>query len=134
MEEKEMNLISIDEYLEQQKARNINQKKRAIPDSWLCTIAGILLIISGIISFKYCSILLVFSQTDTMQYDFCWTIFQLVVGIPSIIGGLAAITRRKYQYALAGAALSTITTIVLGIVALIFLVIAQDEFEKYEDK
>ena len=132
MEEKEMNLVSIDEYFENKK--NSPVKERAIPDSWLCTIAGILLIISGIISFKYCSILLIFSQTDTMQYDFCWTIFQLVVGIPSIFGGLAAITRRKYQYALAGAALSTVTTIVLGIIALIFLVIAQDEFEKYEDK
>ena len=131
MEEKEMNLISIDEYLE--KHKDSNAKKRRISDSWLCNIAGILLIISGIITFKYCSILLTFWDTESIQFQFCWTIFQLVVGLPSIIGGLAAITKRKYQFALAGAALSIFTTIIIGVVALILLVIAQDEFEKYED-
>ena len=131
MEEKEINLISADEYLE--KHKNSGAKKRSIPDSWLCNIAGILLIISGIITFKYCSILLTFWDTESIQFQFCWTIFQIFVGLPSIVGGLAAITKRKYQFALAGAALSIFTTIILGVVALILLIIAQDEFEKYED-
>ena len=83
---------------------------------------------------KYCSIFLTFLETESIQYQFCWTIFQLLVGIPSIVGGVAALTRRKYQFALAGAAMSILSTIVLGVIAIILLALGQDEFEKYEDK
>jgi len=131
MEEKEMNLMSIDEYLELKGKDDTKVKK--IPDKWLRITAGILMIVSGIISFKYCSIFLTFMNVESFGYEMCWLAFQIVFTLPTFIGVIAVFTRRKFQYAMIGAALSIMATIVLGAISIILLVMAQDEFEKYEE-
>ena len=128
---REVELMSIDEYLEMKGKDDTKVKK--IPDNWLRISAGIMMVISGIISFKYCSIFLTFQDVGTFGQEMCWLAFQIVFTLPTFVGAIAAFTRRKFQYAMIGAALSIFATIVLGFISVIFLVLAQDEFEKYED-
>ncbi len=132
MSQKKVRLISADEYFKHRNVRD-SQEKRRIPDSWLCNLAGILLVISGLLSLKYCSIFLTFFETETFAAEMCWLAFQIVITVPTFIGAISVFTRRKFQYALAGAAMSLTTTIILGVIALLLLYWTVDEFEKYED-
>ena len=50
------------------------------------------------------------------------------VGIVAIIGGIYALRRRVWGFALAGAILATMTSTPLGILAIIFVVMGKNEF------
>ena len=132
MRDKKVTLISADEYFMHKDVRD-SKEKRKIPDSWLVNIAGILMVISGILSIKYCSIFLTFFETETFAAEMCWLGFQIVVTVPTFASAISIFTRRKFQYAMAGAAMSISTTIVLGVIVLLLLYWGVDEFEKYEE-
>ena len=132
MRDKKVTLISADEYFMHKDVRD-SKEKRKIPDSWLVNTAGILMVISGILSIKYCSIFLTFFETETFAAEMCWLGFQIVVTVPTFASAISIFTRRKFQYAMAGAAMSISTTIVLGVIVLLLLYWGVDEFEKYEE-
>ena len=96
MSKKKVHLMSADEYFMHKDIRDSQEKKR-IPDSWLCNIAGILMIISGLISLKYCSIFLTFFETETFAAAMCWLAFQITVTVPSFVSVISIFTRRKFQ-------------------------------------
>ena len=53
----------------------------------------------------------------------------LIVGVLSIIGGVFAIQRRRWSWALAGSIATLVTSSLLGIAAIILLAISKDEFQ-----
>jgi hypothetical protein len=58
------------------------------------------------------------------------SIYLLVVGILSLLGGISALQRKRWGLALAGSIAAVLgSTWVLGIVALVFTVMSRDEFE-----
>jgi len=128
VKDKKISLMSADEHIELREIRD-SQEKNKIPDRWLVNIAGILMIVTAILTFRYCHVFVTFTDTESSRYMFFWVAFQLVVGVPSIIGAIAAFSRRNFQYAMVGAVVGIIGTVVLGFLAIILLVIAQDEFD-----
>ena len=56
-------------------------------------------------------------------------VFLLVVGILPIIGGIYALQRKKWGLALAGSIVAIFCSSIMGILAIIFIAMAKDEFE-----
>ena len=52
----------------------------------------------------------------------------LVIGTLAIIGGIFAIQRKKWRWALAGSIGASLVPVLLGILAIILLVVSKDEF------
>ena len=52
-----------------------------------------------------------------------------IIGILSLIGGIYAIKRKKWKFALAGSIAAIFGSLILGMLATIFIVMANDEFE-----
>lgn len=55
-------------------------------------------------------------------------VYFLIVGILPILGGIYAMQRRKWGLALTGTIAAIFGSTILGILALVFLVLAKDEF------
>ena len=53
----------------------------------------------------------------------------LIVGVLSIIGGIFAIQRQRWGWALAGSIATLVTSSLLGLAAIILLAISKDEFQ-----
>ena len=61
---------------------------------------------------------------------FLISIFLLVLGILSVFGGICALKRRKWGWALASSIGAFIIEFPLGIVSIILVILTRDEFEK----
>lgn len=115
---------------------------------WMPTAGGIISIVSGILgiigSLVLGCIAIVF---QTVPYDeifyhiedpdmlpvvttILWVscVITLVVSIIPIIGGIFAIRRKRWGWALAGAICATIASNILGIIALVFIAMSKKEF------
>jgi hypothetical protein len=58
----------------------------------------------------------------------CTFVYQVVIGILSLLGGIYALKRKKWGLALAGSIASIFGSSVVGIVAIIFIAMSKDEF------
>ena len=107
--------------------------------------SGILIIVSGVwgilsaIGFAFASIMMprIMDSQGTFGFpDAFWIIYRVsgvvyfLLGIVSIIGGIFAIRRTSWGWALAGAIASIFAFLPAGIVALIFLFKIQSQFLK----
>jgi hypothetical protein len=52
-----------------------------------------------------------------------------IIGVLSIVGGILAIQRKRWGWALAGSIATLISSNILGIIAVILLAISKDEFQ-----
>lgn len=55
--------------------------------------------------------------------------YLLITGILPIIGGIYALQRKKWELALAGSIIAILGSLILGVLATIFIAISRDEFE-----
>jgi len=53
----------------------------------------------------------------------------IIIAVLALVGGVFAITRKRWRWALAGAIAATLSLILLGIPAVILIAISRDEFE-----
>jgi len=62
------------------------------------------------------------------------SIFMLIPSIISVIGGIFAIKRNKWGWALAGSICAVLCSNILGVVALVFIIMGKKEFSEQGDK
>ncbi|MDD4876318.1 MAG: hypothetical protein PHQ86_04205 [Dehalococcoidales bacterium] len=53
----------------------------------------------------------------------------IIIAVLALVGGVFAITRKRWRWALTGAISATLSLILLGIPALIMIAISKDEFK-----
>ena len=106
--------------------------------TWKPTTAGILNIISGVVYFL-CFIGLLIAGVITgaikdvpywvpnLLYGLCIPV--IILGAVAVIGGIYAIRRRSWGMALAGAISAFIISFIFGLCSIIFLAVAQKEFD-----
>jgi len=109
-------------------------------------IAGVINIISGVLAligfciFFFISIVTSISVFELNGCDpgvdfasgilFLISSFLLIIGILSVFGGICALQRRKWGWALASSISAFIIEFPLGIVSIILVTLSRDEFEK----
>jgi hypothetical protein len=109
--------------------------------TWKPTAAGILSIIGGaitiILGLSHIGVGLGFVAATTHRGELAQGILSLVLGLIAIAGGIAAIKRRVWGFALAGAICAIYTphlyghliwTPAFGIIAIVLLVMSREEF------
>ena len=110
------------------------------------TIAGVINIISGILALIGFSLLFVFSIAISISVielkgcDFGVDIASgilflissilLIIGILSIYGGIRALRRKNWRWALTGSICALIANFPLGIVSTILVALSRDDFEE----
>jgi uncharacterized BrkB/YihY/UPF0761 family membrane protein len=121
------------------------------PKSWKATTAGILTIISGglngLTAIGIILAIIFLGNLSPMIMDYIppedapfvmpmivpiligALVFFIVTTVFPIIGGVYALQRRRWGWALAGSIIAIFRTSVLGILATIFVSMARDEFE-----
>ena len=110
----------------------------AVKKTWLPTVAGILDIVAGGLSL---SVLLLFVigpmifmplKAGVFPFNLC-LLLMVIPGIAiealAIVGGVFAIQRRKWGWALAGSIAAAIIPAPLGITAIVFIVLSKNEFK-----
>ncbi len=118
--------------------------------TWKSTAAGILNIVAGALSLLGIPgvIVVIFTLHNSQffmdalyeaglswEIGFVQTIlivlavFLAIVGTLSLIGGLYALQRRRWGWALAGSIASILGSTPLGIAAIVFITISRDEFQ-----
>jgi len=92
------------------------------------TTAGILSIIAGVVAFL---LFILIASTDGPEGvgGAIAGLSLIAVGILAIIGGVFTLRRRIWGLALAGAICAILTSLVLGIPAVILIVMARQEFK-----
>jgi hypothetical protein len=106
--------------------------------TWKPTVAGILSIIAGV--FAVFLALLMFRRHEVIALFFPnrrWRItglFILLLAVMSITGGIFALMRKAWGVALAGAITALYPFGVFGILSIIFITLAKDEFGTPADK
>lgn len=94
-------------------------------------VAGIFEILSGIIGLGLGGLFIVGGSFVFFFGGFlaiaCGAIL-LVFGLIALLGGIFCIQRKNYALALVGAIFSLFITLIFGILALIFVILAKDEF------
>jgi len=114
--------------------------------TWKPTTAGILAIIAGILGIVGGAITIGLSAIGSMFSGMLgmgpafpgfwigaaigWGVALIIFGIIAIIGGSHARHRRKWGWALTGCILAIPAFVPLGILALIFIILGRNEFEK----
>jgi len=110
----------------------------AVKKTWMPTVAGILDIVAGGLSL---SVLLLFAIGPMIFMPLKAGMFPsnlslLLMVIPgiaiealAIVGGVFAIQRRKWGWALAGSIAAAIIPAPLGITAIVFIVLSKNEFK-----
>ena len=109
-------------------------------------IAGVINIISGISALIGFSLFFIFSiatsipviELDGRDFGvdiasgilFLISIVLLTIGILSIFGGICALRRKNWRWALTGSICALITRLPLGIVSIILVALSKDGFEK----
>lgn len=104
-------------------------------DSWKPTTGGILSIISGAIGLITGLVLVLTKRSlpsgGTPSHHPVVGLFIFVVSIVAIIGGVFALRRKVWGLALAGSICALFNSAgILGILAIIFVAIAKDEFDQ----
>ncbi len=110
--------------------------------TWKPTVAGILCIISGAPAIIVALIASVIGGTvGFLGMPFLSAIIGLVIipiiilGVVSIVGGIFALRRERWGWALAGAICALVPPLgILGILAIIFVILSQDEFKGHRDQ
>jgi hypothetical protein len=125
---------------------------QTVPKTWKPTVAGILDIVGGALSILgaialFLGILLFIPISSSggpgpVPEMGCWMIpgileailliaavYFIVVGVLPIIGGVYALRRKKWGLALAGSIAAIFGSLVMGILATIFIAMSRDEFE-----
>ena len=121
-----------------------------VQKTWRPTTAGILNIISGALSaFSVIAFIIVLTATSTWQFfmefippaEFPFIapllsailiiclVFSIIETVFPIVGGVFALQRRKWGWALAGSIISIIGAFPLGVASTVFVAMAKDEFE-----
>lgn len=121
----------------------------AVKRTWMPTTAGILNIITGVLSALTAIGLIIaiiaIGNINIMRFlppaeapfiaPFVTTIlivilvFSVLEAVFPIVGGVFALQRRKWGWALAGSIIAILGTFPLGVASTIFIAIAKDEFE-----
>jgi hypothetical protein len=119
--------------------------------SWMPTAGGVLNIVVGglslLNSLVVCAVVIV-TRVDLSFFDFkgefgllvaILTIYfvygavTFILGIISIVGGVYALKRKRWGWALAGSICSALCSTIMGILALIFIIMGKKEFSKQEN-
>jgi len=111
--------------------------------TWKPTVAGILDVIAGVFALVGGLVLIVLGSTGGLFLDyfelgiFQWVplAFLLAVGVPllvlgilALVGGIYALRRKVWGLALAGSIATVLFSQLLGILAIIFIALSEDEF------
>jgi hypothetical protein len=106
--------------------------------TWMPTVAGILDIVAGGLSL---SVLFLFAVGPMIimplnegTFSLNWSLFLMVIpGLAiealAIVGGVFAIQRRKWRWALAGSIAAFFPSWPLGIAAIVLTILSKNEFE-----
>jgi uncharacterized BrkB/YihY/UPF0761 family membrane protein len=110
------------------------------------TIAGVINMTSGILALIGFILLFIFSiaiSIPVIELNGCGfgvdnasgilfliSIMLLIIGILSIFGGVRALRRKNWRWALTGSICALIPNFPLGIVSIILVVLSKDDFEK----
>jgi hypothetical protein len=106
--------------------------------TWMPVAGGILDIVTGslilIVLFLFVIGSLIISLAESGIFDFNMSLVFMVIPAViitalAIVGGVFAIQRRKWGWALAGSIAAALVPIALGIVAIILVVISKKEFK-----
>ena len=120
----------------------------AVQKTWKSTVAGILAIVAGCLSLIALLFLLiglmifmpvatgVLSSAYTGSTPILSSLLIFVIAIPgmaiaalALVGGIFAIKRKRWGWALTGSIAATIISTPLGIAAIIFTALSKNEFE-----
>ena len=110
----------------------------AIKKTWMPAVAGIMDIVTGslvmIILLLFVIGSLIIRQAESGIFDFnlslaLMVIPALIIGALAIVGGVFALQRKNWGWALAGSIAAALVPIALGIVAIILLVLSRNEFK-----
>ncbi len=122
----------------------------SVEKTWKPTAAGILNITSGALSASgVIALIIAITAVNAWQYllDVAFNeelhfvaplvitilivllVLSIIEAVFSIIGGVFALQRRKWNWALAGSIISILGVFPLGIASTIFVIIAKDEFK-----
>jgi len=117
-------------------------------DTWKSTVAGVLDLVAGVMNVigaavLACLAILVATVGAGAVHEapqwpfmagfalFCGlSLLSLVFGLVAVAGGIRALTRRSWGWALAGSIAALFCCLPLGIPALILTILAQPEFEQ----
>jgi len=113
--------------------------------TWMPTIAGILDIAAGIVSFIGLIFVLVgvsvlaytegigpsmgIPETLILAIAVVFAILAVIADVLAIVGGIFALRRKKWGLALAGSIAAFLASLLLGAAAIVFTVLAKKEFE-----
>jgi hypothetical protein len=103
----------------------------AVGRSWMATTGGILSIVTGvIIGFVALFVFILGAALGTEGAAGAIVGLVLIAfAIVEIVGGVFAIRRRRWGLALAGAICAVFSSLILGILAVVFIVMSKQEFE-----
>ena len=93
----------------------------------LCMVAGVLAIIFAFTMFHRHEVIGLLSHGGRWRV---WGVIALLMGIMSIIGGIFALMRKAWGVALAGAITALYPWGIFGILAIIFVAMGKQEFNK----
>ena len=117
--------------------------------AWKPTVAGILNIIAGVI-YLICFVGVIIAIFAIGSETYIWklapeifpiaigsvqtifiiaAVFTAIVGILSLLGGVYSVQRKNWGLALTGSIASIFGTMVLGLLAIIFIAMSRDKFE-----
>ena len=113
--------------------------------TWMPTVAGILDIVAGTVSFIGLVFVLVgisvlaytggidpligIPGTLILSIAVIFAIFAVIADILAIVGGIYALQKKKWGLALAGSIAAFFASILLGTAAIVFTVMSKNEFE-----
>jgi len=110
----------------------------AVKRAWMPIVGGILDIVIGslilIVLFLFVigSIIVRLAESGIFDFDLStlfMTIPAIIIAALAIVGGIFAIQRRKWGWALAGSLAAALVPIPLGLAAIILLVLSKNEFK-----
>jgi len=115
---------------------------------WMPTAGGVINIVAAGLSLVTaivlvaCAIMFQLMASDPAFYyedqevfsflvPFFWVmaLFVFALGIPSLIGGIFSLQRKKWGWAIAGSVCTVLTNTILGAIALIFIAMSRKEFD-----
>jgi hypothetical protein len=100
-------------------------------DTRYAVVGGAFSIVSGILTILFGAFILTIGSIYIINIP-AWEMFcgvvPIVFGLISLLGGICAIQRRAFAIAVIGAVFAFLTTLIFGILALIFIFMGKDEF------
>ena len=114
-----------------------------MPKTWKPTVAGVLNVVAGVFGLVGGIVLVVFGSAGGVFLNyFGFGVFQwvpvtfllatgvplLILGIVALIGGIYALRRKVWGLALAGSIATMLFSQLLGILAIIFVALSEEEF------